>query len=849
MGALIGRELELRRASDALSSALEHRTLRVVRIAGISGVGKSALLETVLDGASPSWLSVPIAVNQIQQGIPLSAARRILAALVAKTGNDAEKYGASLAAEAGAQFDETFLRVIEGVTLDHPLLLALDDAQWCDPESMTLIERTLAALNDRSIGLVTTERLDETSAAFTVADVSIALGPLSNADARALVRTYLPSTGERVIDAIVAYGKGNPIDLIALASAASKQDLNDDASADASVRRLIASELMALPAPVREFLQTCALIIEPIDYMLLSRLWNDDELQRFLGLASGRYLIRDSDGLRFIHAAVAQSIRETIAIDIPIRKRIIAALESSEPLRYEDYEQLVEQYLAIGDRENAARCAFALSDAAVAEHEMTLAAQSLERALTLTTPSVDRAIPAYTKLSVLYNSLSREFDTARVCEAGLAFAAANGIEQGIGGLVTSLLLAQWHAMDRNVYGETFERYDARLTSPDDRRQLASVALFAAMNKMDLLAFERYREELVLEPLPPMLRLRLLAADTFKASRTGDVVAAQRTLREAYDAVSALPPNTKIMPMALEAFHTFSSGGVGAAEALLARLPATQFEVLRYIQCLCATARGELDDVRVLVQEALVRGASTFGGRLLIGLEATAAALNDDFSPYRREIVRNLQEYRAGIVHRAHVPILSACALRETRVSGAFAELRKTAQLYHDWPDASVFTFPVVHVIAAINVNDREVLEAFASEAFIVSDKRPWNVAQKALARGVAARALHRREGVALLQEAKSAFEAFDAPVFAQLAGRFAGQTEREKKSTHAGTTRREREIAALVAEGMTNKEIAQKLVLSERTVEGHIANLFAKVNVGSRTQLAAWFLRNVSSVA
>jgi len=38
-------------------------------------------------------------------------------------------------------------------------------------------------------------------------------------------------------------------------------------------------------------------------------------------------------------------------------------------------------------------------------------------------------------------------------------------------------------------------------------------------------------------------------------------------------------------------------------------------------------------------------------------------------------------------------------------------------------------------------------------------------------------------------------------------------------------------------------------VLSERTVEGHIANLFAKVNVNSRTQLATWYLRTVSSVA
>jgi predicted ATPase/DNA-binding CsgD family transcriptional regulator len=53
-------------------------------------------------------------------------------------------------------------------------------------------------------------------------------------------------------------------------------------------------------------------------------------------------------------------------------------------------------------------------------------------------------------------------------------------------------------------------------------------------------------------------------------------------------------------------------------------------------------------------------------------------------------------------------------------------------------------------------------------------------------------------------------------------------------------TRREREIAALVARGMGNREIAEQLFLSKRTVDSHIEHIFAKLGLTSRTQLAGW---------
>jgi non-specific serine/threonine protein kinase len=53
-------------------------------------------------------------------------------------------------------------------------------------------------------------------------------------------------------------------------------------------------------------------------------------------------------------------------------------------------------------------------------------------------------------------------------------------------------------------------------------------------------------------------------------------------------------------------------------------------------------------------------------------------------------------------------------------------------------------------------------------------------------------------------------------------------------------SRREREVVRMVASGMTNKEIAQRLFIAERTAEGHVERIRNKLNVRSRTEVATW---------
>jgi predicted ATPase/DNA-binding CsgD family transcriptional regulator len=55
-----------------------------------------------------------------------------------------------------------------------------------------------------------------------------------------------------------------------------------------------------------------------------------------------------------------------------------------------------------------------------------------------------------------------------------------------------------------------------------------------------------------------------------------------------------------------------------------------------------------------------------------------------------------------------------------------------------------------------------------------------------------------------------------------------------------GLTRREREVAGLLAEGLSNKEIATRLVISQRTVETHVDHVLGKLGITSRAQVASW---------
>jgi len=64
------------------------------------------------------------------------------------------------------------------------------------------------------------------------------------------------------------------------------------------------------------------------------------------------------------------------------------------------------------------------------------------------------------------------------------------------------------------------------------------------------------------------------------------------------------------------------------------------------------------------------------------------------------------------------------------------------------------------------------------------------------------------------------------------------------RATGPTFTPRERQMVELVSQGLTNRQMAGRLALSVRTVDGHLERVRSKLGCSNRVQIAAWFAQN-----
>ncbi len=65
-------------------------------------------------------------------------------------------------------------------------------------------------------------------------------------------------------------------------------------------------------------------------------------------------------------------------------------------------------------------------------------------------------------------------------------------------------------------------------------------------------------------------------------------------------------------------------------------------------------------------------------------------------------------------------------------------------------------------------------------------------------------------------------------------------TQAEPSAAPGGLTKRELEVLIGIAAGLSNRDLAKKLFISEKTAARHLANIYVKLGVSSRTAAAAW---------
>lgn len=116
---------------------------------------------------------------------------------------------------------------------------------------------------------------------------------------------------------------------------------------------------------------------------------------------------------------------------------------------------------------------------------------------------------------------------------------------------------------------------------------------------------------------------------------------------------------------------------------------------------------------------------------------------------------------------------------------------------------------------------------------------PYQQGRTLLALGAIQRRTRQRAAArASLQEATEIFERLPAPLWATKARAEIARIGGRPPSGRDELTEAERRVAELVAEGRTNQEVAQSLFLSERTVSSHLTHIYAKLGIRSRTELA-----------
>ena len=130
--------------------------------------------------------------------------------------------------------------------------------------------------------------------------------------------------------------------------------------------------------------------------------------------------------------------------------------------------------------------------------------------------------------------------------------------------------------------------------------------------------------------------------------------------------------------------------------------------------------------------------------------------------------------------------------------------------------------PAVAVVVLTSFSDRErILRALDAGAagYLLKDAEPEELGKaiRAAARGEAP--LDPRAARALL-------------------------SSRAATGASAPLSEREREVLAMVAEGLPNKVIAQRLAISEKTVKAHLTSVYRQIGVTDRTQAALWAQRN-----
>ncbi len=885
---LLGRDDELAQLYALIDGIGQRGGALVVR--GEAGIGKSALLEAAAVRAFERDVTVVSATGRPSEArfafaglhqlllpfleardrLPQPQRRALETAIGLADGDAPDPFLVGLAA----------LGLLTEAEAKRPLLFLVEDAQWLDGPSAEVLGFVARRLELEPVFVLFAVREGIASAVDESGLPELHLDGLDEESSRALLELIAPDLPSDLKGRILDEAAGNPLALIELPAAAASLDGSLPADALPLPTRLeqaFAARLAGLGSDTRRLVLLAALEDGELPELARDPAWAPAVAAGLGTLDYGRFrfrhpLIRSAvaqaatpEERRKAHAALAQAFqnepdravwhRAAAAAGVPNEEVAQALDEAAERARLRGGRDVALAALDRAaelsvDRGPRALRLFRAGELAFELGRSTDSVRLLRAAQQLGLPPQERALASF-HVEVLEPTWSGAATVWSFADIAQELAEAGDDDQALQTLYAIALRAHWENLDQATRQDVAQTTEQLAAAPDDPLRLATLALF--------------------DPLGQGAAILRLVRRTAPL----DVPTPDAQFQVATAAAAVWAPN-----LALPFLRAASAGY--RAEGRLALLAQTLvFEAWAEVREGAARVAITSAAEGVRLAQETRQGRYAVVGELA---EAIAAVEMGADAPAEQLI----ESAEATLLPLGANPLLSLVALARGRQALAherFAEAYAHLLRIFDPRDAAYQRFVGGYVLADLadavvqGDGDRERVRQFLSgwqavatatgapqldvqlryaEAVLADEGNaeplyesamgagaegwPFYAARAQLAYGAWLRRQHRMtESRAPLREAAQSFKALGLLRFAERARRelrASGEAPRRRvPEAWAQLTPQELQIAQLAAEGLSNREIGERLYLSHRTVGSHLYRLFPKLGVTSRTQL------------
>lgn len=843
---LVGREAELRRIRGWLGEPLSPGQLRMIQVEGPMGIGKSTVLADVLSRLGPSphqaagaprWQSFLVHGGRWHGEAPL-AAHRVLIEQVLGAPIE-ELLAEATAATLGARCAER-LGAAGG-----SIVVAVDDAQWLEPASITFLTAFLQTPAAVALTVILAHRVGQaprtllTTARSRGAVVErLVLAPLPDEAMALLARDLRPAQRH----AVVAAAEGNPLFARTAVAAFRRypaaehlQEVMQLGTGDHAdvLSAAIADDMAALAPHARGVLEALALLGHAADTTTLARVTAlaPAEVMDALRLLKQRGLLM-GHGHEVLHPMVRLSVYQHLS---PSRRAELHGRAARLPglELFERADHLAQVVPDLGPAEvdtlvRAARVAIGSEPEAVVtwlgglgpdQHtpeSTTLLARgkkltgNLSAAIGLLRTLV-AAQPQATEARVV---LANAFRMAGQADDARALLAATADR------VDAELLREYIDVVALLEGRAPEKLISRLESlPGEVNQIVA----AIYRTMDLLADGRVpHARTTFRPVPTWMR-------TAKGVEIAAVLHAVACGVWAAYLLDQYEAGAHMAHRGITLAHRYGQADV---------LPN-----LNTARCFCLASLGLLDEAdtagKQAIDDAHRYGAPDLVSMALTGLLIAAQGRGD----------QQLLQHRLERLNAAPLPRFGwwrrAVLTTRTRVSAALGRPVACPELLGEPRDAMAALRHADAATAAAALGEVNTAFFLIAQGIEIAEEQESH-GQHAMLLTTQAEILLRAgdalKASNLLRDAADTFQRLGMRL--QLGRAHAGIARAEadlaqRSALLTELTKREREITELVAQGLTNREIAERLVVSPRTPEYHIRNVLKKLGLRSREEITA----------